>query len=1678
MERLLHRNLIFLGLCIGLLSGLVATRGYAQRQLGIWYPNGVSFLQKSGDTLFMAGASLTNFSKPVGSAIFLAGRNLTPSLLPFRVLSGTVSKIVEDGTGGYIVSGSSVQLVGNDTLRTGVFRLNNRGEFVFSYSQQVQGGSISNFGVANGRVGICGNFLTINGVSRRYFAVFSLVDNSVLPINPIIDEPPFRIELAGNTALLFGNFTRIGSVPAENIGMVNLTTGLPYATQPNLRFGVSPLRLNMYARGNSLYIIGRLERDNASPDWQLTRINGLTGVVSHDFALPAWVVQNTSVKYQVYSLAFTRGSVYINQVLGNNNFRIHKVDSATGSSQIDVFGPSFQVSEFFTGMGDLLYDLPTTQSGATPIQFKVRNASDLQLTTLPASSLTGTVSSFSVINGNVLANGTFFADFSPVRNRMHIYSERTGRVLDTIPRITPFSISDMVKSGTKLYFLCFQQVNIDRRGRTGYLVYDYANDNQTTENPSPEAGTIFSLKLNGERAIVGGGFTQVGRQSRAGAAVLDQAFADAVPPLLFSNFASRATYKVMTTRNGNYLLARGDGSSVPTTYLDEINSTTGDYVRTWSILESYDQNASRKSTQFAESDDYVACLTRQGFGVTTIGVRFFSKATGALAGDVSLSLRSNGTVPAIVGNGPVFFINGVNHPITRRTNTIVSIDARTRQVLSWALPDSVTNPTVLYVDAEAVYISATVPSEYGVPTTAVIKYDYCTLSQGIITASGSTTWCQGENRSVTLTAQPVSGSCIWSNGATTASITVSAPGAYSYRYIVDGCTSSVSDPVFVEIRSLVNVTMTASICPGRQFDFFGRPLSQPGTYTQVVRNRTGTGCDTLYTLNLSQRGNLTFDEEVTICSGSSYEFDNRVLTAAGVYTRVRRASTGCDTVYTLTLIIAPPIVITQNRSICPGQQIRFFGSEYTQQGVYNFTKRAAGPSECDTIFRLNLAVLPSFSRVINRTICPGGVFIFGSRVLRNTGTYQDVSRTRLGCDSITTLNLTVNQPGSSRISRFICNNQVYDFNRRLLFRPGTYIDTVPNLFGCDSIVVLDLQVLPTSSVVVADTICGNDTYSFNGQQLTRPGRYAAFLVNSAGCDSSVTLDLRVNQPVLTQRQVSICQGGRYSFGNRDLTTAGLYADTLRRSNGCDSIAQVLLRVLPNYDTTVVSRLCSGGTFRLGNRVISLPGNYVENLVSSGGCDSTVRLLLSIQNPENFTLERSICANRSLSFGNQILRTAGSYTQRFANRFGCDSTVTINLTVRPTSSQIIERSICQGDTLRFNNQSITRGGVYFDTLANATGCDSLVILQLSIRNASFSTLDAAICEGDSYLFRGRPLTIAGLYRDTAANARGCDSIISLRLIVNPLALTTLSASICLGQGYPFGSTILRTPGVYRLRLQNRQGCDSSVVLSLSVLSSRQTSLFASICKGGSYQFRNRIVRQRGVYIDTLRTVGGCDSLVVLQLDWLPEQVINSQASFCAGQAYPFNGRLLFDPGVYRDSARDALGCWSYQNLTLTTSLPPQRPQVAIRRDTLVVTTEGEAFIWLRNSTALQGQRTNRLVADTVSNYQVISLNAQGCPSDTSEIIRLRGLPKYPAYLAIYPNPFKQVLNISFVDWPSTTASIELHDALGRLVEEWPLVNINADNRQVQLQTSLLPNGIYTIKIKGPQGIQTFKAVHTR
>ena len=129
-------------------------------------------------------------------------------------------------------------------------------------------------------------------------------------------------------------------------------------------------------------------------------------------------------------------------------------------------------------------------------------------------------------------------------------------------------------------------------------------------------------------------------------------------------------------------------------------------------------------------------------------------------------------------------------------------------------------------------------------------------------------------------------------------------------------------------------------------------------------------------------------------------------------------------------------------------------------------------------------------------------------------------------------------------------------------------------------------------------------------------------------------------------------------------------------------------------------------------------------------------------------------------GDETYTISGTYMDTLTNAAGCDSTLTINLTINSSSTSTISVTACDTYTVPSGDETYVISGSYMDTLSSSAGCDSVLIINLTINRSSTSTISVTECDSYTVPSGDETYTASGTYVDTTTNSVGCDSIITI------------------------------------------------------------------------------------------------------------------------------------------------------------------------------------------------------------------------------------------------------------------------------------------------------------------------------
>ena len=333
--------------------------------------------------------------------------------------------------------------------------------------------------------------------------------------------------------------------------------------------------------------------------------------------------------------------------------------------------------------------------------------------------------------------------------------------------------------------------------------------------------------------------------------------------------------------------------------------------------------------------------------------------------------------------------------------------------------------------------------------------------------------------------------------------------------------------------------------------------------------------------------------------------------------------------------------------------------------------------------------------------------------------------------------------------------------------------------GCDLELNAELvfEVAPIEVMTTTETavICEGETYQWQGISCSETGNYSFEVTNEVGCVVEIkTLQLTVipAEVVTTADTTTICEGESYTWAVNGITyenlAAGIYsyADTIE--GNCSRVITTLTLIV-NASITKDIDITTCDSYDWNGQTYTQSGEYVYTTVAANDCDSIVTLHLTINQSEVGATEyATICYGETYTWNGQTYTQSGEYTYTTVAANGCDSIVTLHLTISPTL--IAEETITACDSYEWDGQTYTQSGDYTYTTVAANGCDSIVTLHLTINQSEVGATEyATICYGETYTWNSQTYSAEGEYSITLSTANGCDSIVTLHLTILPEAI---------------------------------------------------------------------------------------------------------------------------------------------------------------------------------------------------------------------------------------------------------------------------------------------------------------------
>ncbi len=230
---------------------------------------------------------------------------------------------------------------------------------------------------------------------------------------------------------------------------------------------------------------------------------------------------------------------------------------------------------------------------------------------------------------------------------------------------------------------------------------------------------------------------------------------------------------------------------------------------------------------------------------------------------------------------------------------------------------------------------------------------------------------------------------------------------------------------------------------------------------------------------------------------------------------------------------------------------------------------------------------------------------------------------------------------------------------------------------------------------------------------------------------------------------------------------------------------------------------------------SFIGGVTNGSTTAGSRQGNGQILITALCSTTASETVNACGSYTVPSGDETYTSGGTYMDTIPNAAGCDSVITIDLTINSSTTGSDMVTICDSYTVPSGDETHTTSGSYMDTIPNAAGCDSVITIELTILNSTTASETVTACDSYTVPSGDETHTTSGSYMDTIPNAAGCDSIITIDLTVNTATTGTDVQTACDSMVWIDGNTYTSSNNTATFTLTNAAGCDSVVTLDLTV-----------------------------------------------------------------------------------------------------------------------------------------------------------------------------------------------------------------------------------------------------------------------
>ncbi len=493
------------------------------------------------------------------------------------------------------------------------------------------------------------------------------------------------------------------------------------------------------------------------------------------------------------------------------------------------------------------------------------------------------------------------------------------------------------------------------------------------------------------------------------------------------------------------------------------------------------------------------------------------------------------------------------------------------------------------------------------------------------------------------------------------------------------------------------------------------------------------------------------------------------------------------------------------------------------------------------------------------------------------------------------------------------------------------VSTNVNLSGCDVEEQFDWLLFANcaaSTASVTLTACPGGSADYNGTPVPTGASQDFTLINYLGCDSVVTVTVNPLPTSTGAESFDACPGTSITY-NGTSVAAGTNQDfTLTNWLGCDSVVTVTVNPLPAPTSAVGLSACPGSFADYNGNPLPPGTDTLFLYPSAQGCDSVVNVTVTALLTSTGSESLSACPGEFADYNGTQIAAGASQDFALTNWLGCDSIVTVTVVELQPSASTVNLTACPGTTAIYNGTPVAAGASMDFTLANWLGCDSVVAVSVAALPAGTLVVDGLACTGGFFDYNGNQVAAGASQTFYEVNASGCMDTVIVAVMEVPTSASSLQLPACPGTTVTYGGMTLSPGDVEDFTLTNWLNCDSVVTVTVLAVQSDTTQLALQVCEGETVGYNSQTLSAGEQYTWVGTNQAGCDSVVFVSVTAFPSVSYDLAASQICWNAIDGNiavGNISGSTGPYQFS----LNGTAFQSDTLFAGLPPGDYTVAVQ-----------------------------------------------------------------------------------------------------------------------------------------------------